>query len=153
MNGILILLIAIIALSAGYIFYGRWLAKKWGVSNNLKTPAVEINDGIDYVPTKKQVVFGHQFASIAGAGPINGPIQAAVFGWLPVMLWCIIGGIFFGAVQDFSSMFASVRNKGRSIGVIIELYVGFTSSRFSLLPLSQISLQKASVSLLHSPLR
>ena len=96
MNGILILLIAIIALSAGYIFYGRWLAKKWGVSNNLKTPAVEINDGIDYVPTKKQVVFG----------------------LLPVMLLCFICGLFLGAVQDFSSMFASVRNKGRSLGFI-----------------------------------
>ena len=85
MSGIAILAIAIVALGAGYIFYGKWLAKKWGVNNSIKTPAIEINDGIDYVPTKKQVVFGHQFASIAGAGPINGPIQAAVFGWLPVM--------------------------------------------------------------------
>lgn len=133
MSGIAILAIAIVALGAGYIFYGKWLAKKWGVNNSIKTPAIEINDGIDYVPTKKQVVFGHQFASIAGAGPINGPIQAAVFGWLPVMLWCIIGGIFFGAVQDFSSMFASVRNKGRSIGIIIENYVGKTGKRLFLL--------------------
>ena len=127
------MIISIVALVAGYIFYGRYLAKKWGVDNNRKTPAVEINDGIDYVPTKKQVVFGHQFASIAGAGPINGPIQAAVFGWIPVLLWCLIGGIFFGAVQDFSSMFASVRNKGRSIGIIIENYVGKTGKRLFLL--------------------
>ena len=112
MNGIAIIIIALAALVAGYVFYGRWLAKKWGVDNGRQTPAVEINDGVDYVPTKKQVVFGHQFASIAGAGPINGPIQAAVFGWVPVLLWCLIGGIFIGAVQDFSSMFASVRNKG-----------------------------------------
>ena len=133
MNGIAIMAIAIVALVCGYIFYGKYLAKIWGVNDNVKTPAVEINDGIDYVPTKKQVVFGHQFASIAGAGPINGPIQAAVFGWLPVMLWCIIGGIFFGAVQDFSSMFASVRNKGRSIGIIIENYVGKTGKRLFLL--------------------
>ncbi|MBO8437127.1 MAG: carbon starvation protein A [Spirochaetes bacterium] len=133
MNGIAIMVIAIVALVAGYIFYGRWLAKKWGMNNAKKTPAVEINDGIDYVPTKKQVVFGHQFASIAGAGPINGPIQAAVFGWVPVLLWCLIGGIFIGAVQDFSSMFASVRNKGRSIGIIIENYVGKTGKRLFLL--------------------
>ena len=124
MNGIAIMAIAIVALVCGYIFYGKYLAKIWGVNDNVKTPAVEINDGIDYVPTKKQVVFGHQFASIAGAGPINGPIQAAVFGWVPVLLWCLIGGVFIGAVQDFSSMFASVRNKGRSIGIIIENYVG-----------------------------
>ncbi len=133
MNGILILIIAIVALLCGYIFYGRWLAKKWGVDDSIKTPAHTMEDGVDYVPTKKQVVFGHQFASIAGAGPINGPIQAAVFGWVPVLLWCIIGGIFFGAVQDFSSMFASVRNKGRSIGVIIEKYVGKTGKRLFLL--------------------
>ncbi len=133
MNGIAIIVIALVALVAGYIFYGRWLARKWGVDNSRKTPAVEINDGIDYVPTKKQVVFGHQFASIAGAGPINGPIQAAVFGWVPVLLWCLIGGIFIGAVQDFSSMYASVRNKGRSIGIIIENYVGKTGKRLFLL--------------------
>ena len=133
MNGIAIMAIAIVALVCGYIFYGKYLAKIWGVSDNVKTPAVEINDGIDYVPTKKQVVFGHQFASIAGAGPINGPIQAAVFGWVPVLLWCLIGGIFIGAVQDFSSMFASVRNKGRSIGIIIENYVGKTGKRLFLL--------------------
>ena len=133
MSGIAIMTIAIVVLVAGYVFYGRWLARKWGVDNKIKTPAVEINDGVDYVPTKKQVVFGHQFASIAGAGPINGPIQAAVFGWVPVLLWCLIGGIFIGAVQDFSSMFASVRNKGRSIGVIIENYVGKTGKRLFLL--------------------
>ncbi len=133
MNGIAIMLIALAALICGYVFYGKFLEKKWGVDNKRKTPAVEFNDGIDYVPTKGQVVFGHQFASIAGAGPINGPIQAAVFGWVPVLLWCLIGGIFFGAVQDFSSMYASVRNKGRSIGVIIENYVGKTGKRLFLL--------------------
>lgn len=133
MSGIAILLIGLVALALGYVFYGRWLAKRWGVDNSRKTPAVEMNDGVDYVPTKAQVVFGHQFASIAGAGPINGPIQAAIFGWVPVLLWCVIGGIFFGAVQDFSSMFASVRNKGRSIGVIIENYVGKTGKRLFLI--------------------
>lgn len=132
MSGTLILLIAVVVLVCGYIFYGRYLAKKWGVDPNRKTPAYECEDGVDYVPTDAQVVFGHQFASIAGAGPINGPIQAAVFGWVPVLLWCLIGGIFIGAVQDFSSMFASVRNKGRSIGVIIELYVGKVGKRLFL---------------------
>ena len=93
-----------------------------------------MQDGIDYVPTDKQVVFWHQFAFIAGAGPINGPIQAAVLGWVPVLLWCLVGGFFIGAVQDFSSMYASVRNKGSSIGVIIELYVSKTGKRlFSML--------------------
>lgn len=133
MNGIIIMIFAIVVLVAGYIFYGKWLAKKWGVDPNRKTPAYEMQDGVDYVPTDKQVVFGHQFASIAGAGPINGPIQAAVFGWVPVLLWCLVGGIFIGAVQDFSSMYASVRNKGRSIGVIIELYVGKVGKRLFLL--------------------
>lgn len=133
MNGIIIMIFAIVVLVVGYVFYGKWLAKKWGVDPNRKTPAYEMQDGVDYVPTDKQVVFGHQFASIAGAGPINGPIQAAVFGWVPVLLWCLIGGIFIGAVQDFSSMYASVRNKGRSIGVIIELYVGKVGKRLFLL--------------------
>ncbi len=83
-----------------------------------------MEDGVDYVPADTNVVFGHQFASIAGAGPINGPIQAAIFGWLPVLLWILIGGVFFGAVQDFASMYASVKNKGRTIGYIIEEYIG-----------------------------
>ena len=133
MSGVVILLVSIVVLGAGYILYGRWLAKRWGVDPKRKTPAYELQDGVDYIPTDKQVVFGHQFASIAGAGPINGPIQAAVFGWVPVLLWCLIGGIFIGAVQDFSSMFASVRNKGRSIGIIIELYVGKLGKRLFLL--------------------
>lgn len=133
MSGVLILLIGIVCLALGYVFYGRWLEKTWGVDPSRPTPAVEVNDGVDYVPTKPQVVFGHQFASIAGAGPINGPIQAAVFGWVPVLLWCVLAGIFIGAVQDFSAMFASVRNKGRSIGIIIENYVGKTGKRLFLI--------------------
>ena len=88
---------------------------------------------MDYVPADTNVVFGHQFASIAGAGPINGPIQAAIFGWLPVMLWILIGGVFFGAVQDFASMYASVKNKGRTIGYIIEAYIGKLGKKLFLL--------------------
>ncbi len=132
MNGLLIVLIALVVLGGGYAFYGRMLAKKWGIDPNAKTPAYEINDGVDYVPADKGVVFGHQFASIAGAGPINGPIQAAIFGWVPVLLWVLIGGVFFGAVQDFAAMYASVKNKGRTIGYIIEQYIGKTGKRLFL---------------------
>ena len=124
MSGIVILLIAIVVLIIGYVTYGSWLAKKWGVDPSRKTPAHEINDGKDYVPAKAPVLLGHHFSSIAGAGPINGPIQAAIFGWVPVFLWIIIGGIFFGAVHDFSSLFASARHKGQSIGVIIADNIG-----------------------------
>ena len=124
MSGILMMVIAIVVLGGAYLLYGRYLEKKWGIDPNAKTPAYEMEDGVDYVPADTNVVFGHQFASIAGAGPINGPIQAALFGWLPVMLWILIGGVFFGAVQDFASMYASVKNKGRTIGYIIEEYIG-----------------------------
>jgi len=124
MNGILMMIIALVVLGGAYLLYGRYLQNKWGIDPNAKTPAYELEDGVDYVPADTNVVFGHQFASIAGAGPINGPIQAAIFGWLPVLLWVLIGGVFFGAVQDFASMYASVKNKGRTIGYIIEEYIG-----------------------------
>jgi len=124
MSGIAILLIAIVVLVIAYITYGSWLAKQWGVDPKRKTPAHEINDGLDYVPAKAPVLLGHHFSSIAGAGPINGPIQAAIFGWVPVLLWVIIGGIFFGAMHDFGSLFASARHKGQSIGVIIQDNIG-----------------------------
>ena len=124
MNGITMMIIAIVVLGGAYLLYGRYLQNKWGIDPKAKTPAYEMEDGVDYVPADTNVVFGHQFASIAGAGPINGPIQAAIFGWLPVLLWILIGGVFFGAVQDFASMYASVKNKGRTIGYIIEAYIG-----------------------------
>ena len=119
MSGIVILVIALAVLVCGYIFYGGWLAKKWGVDPTRKTPAYELEDGVDYCPAKAPVLLGHHFSSIAGAGPINGPIQAAFFGWVPVLLWVLIGGIFIGAVQDFSALFVSVRNKGLSIGSVM----------------------------------
>lgn len=133
MNGILMLVIAILVLGCGYLFYGRYLEKKWGVDPNARTPAYELEDGTDYVPADTNVVFGHQFASIAGAAPINGPIQAAMFGWLPALLWILIGGVFFGAVQDFAAMYASVKNKGRTIGSIIETYIGKLGKKLFLL--------------------
>ena len=133
MNGLTMMILAVVVLGGAYLIYGRYLAKKWGINPDSKTPAYEMEDGVDYVPADTNVVFGHQFASIAGAGPITGPIQAAMFGWLPVMLWILLGGVFFGAVQDFASMYASVKNKGRSIGYIIELYIGKLGKRLFLL--------------------
>ena len=133
MNGITMMVIAIVVLGGAYLLYGRYLERKWGIDPNAKTPAYEMEDGVDYVPADTNVVFGHQFASIAGAGPINGPIQAAMFGWLPVLLWVLVGGVFFGAVQDFASMYASVKNKGRTIGYIIEEYIGKLGKKLFLL--------------------
>ena len=133
MNGVTIMLISTIVLVTAYILYGKWIARKWGVDAKRQTPAYELRDGVDYEPAPKGVVFGHQFASIAGAGPINGPIQAAIFGWVPVLLWVLLGGVFFGAVQAYASMYVSVRNKGRSIGYIIELYIGKLGKKLFLL--------------------
>ncbi len=124
MTALLIILAAIVLLVCGYVFYGSWLAKQWGIDPTRKTPAIEMEDGVDYVAAKPAVLLGHHFSSIAGAGPINGPIQASVFGWVPVFLWCIIGGIFFGGLQDFGSLFASVRHEGKSVGEIIESSMG-----------------------------
>jgi carbon starvation protein len=115
---------SIIIFVVAYITYGAWLTKEWGVDPTRKTPAHEMNDGIDYVPTSKSVLLGHHFASIAGAGPINGPIQAAIFGWVPVFLWVVIGSIFVGGVHDYGSLYASVRHKGKSIGEIIHANMG-----------------------------
>ena len=120
----MLLIASIIILVLGYMLYGRWLARKWGIDPSRETPAHTEYDGVDFVPAKPSVLLGHHFSSIAGAGPITGPIQAALFGWLPVTLWVLIGGLFFGAVHDFGSMFASVRNKGRSIGEIISESMG-----------------------------
>ena len=120
MNTLLLLVICVAVLACGYIFYGRWLCKQWGVGEgNNPTPAHELEDGVDYVPAKAPVLMGHHFSSIAGAGPITGPIGAAMFGWVPVVLWILIGGIFFGGVHDFGALYASIRHKGQSIGEII----------------------------------
>ena len=124
MTALLIILAAIVLLFAGYVFYGSYLAKQWGIDPAKKTPAQTMPDGVDYVEAKPAVLMGHHFSSIAGAGPINGPIQAAVFGWVPVFLWCVIGGIFFGGLQDFGSLFASIRHDGKSVGEIIKSSMG-----------------------------
>ena len=133
MNTLVIVLIAAVVLFGAYVFYGRWLANKWGIDPKAKTPAVEFNDGKDFVPTNGWTVFSHQFSSLAGAGPVTGAIQAAAFGWLPVLLWVLIGGVFFGAVADFGALYASVKNKGKSMGMLIEKYIGKTGRKLFLI--------------------
>ncbi len=133
MSGVLLLVIAIILFALAYVYYAGWLAKQWGLDVTRETPAHAMYDGVDYVPAKAPVLLGHHFASIAGAGPINGPILAATFGWIPVTLWIILGNIFFGAVHDFGSLLASIRHKGMSIGGIIEFNVGTAAKRLFLL--------------------
>lgn len=124
MNAALILIIGIVILFIGYVTYGKWLTEKWGLDEKHITPSHELEDGLDYVPAKAPVLLGHHFSSIAGAGPINGPIQVAVFGWIPVVLWILIGGILFGATHDFGALLASIRHKGQSIGKVIGQNIG-----------------------------
>lgn len=124
MNSFWLIIISIVAFLVAYATYGRWLADQWGVDPSRSTPAHELEDGIDFVPTKPAVLLGHHFSSIAGAGPINGPIQAAIFGWVPVLLWIVLGSIFFGGVHDYGSLIASIRHKGRSIGEVIGINMG-----------------------------
>lgn len=133
MNTLVIVLIAAVVLVCAYAFYGRWVAKTWGINPNAQTPAVKYNDGKDYVPTNGWTVFSHQFSSIAGAGPVTGAIQAAAFGWLPVLLWVLIGGVFFGAITDFGALYASVKNDGKSMGMLIEKYIGKLGRKLFLL--------------------
>ena len=133
MTGLMLLGIALVVCACGYFIYGRWLVRLWGVYPNARTPAYVHEDGNDYVPSSKFTVFAHQFSSITGAGPVTGPIIAAMFGWAPVMLWLMIGGIFFGAVQDFTALYASVKNEGKSMGMLIEQYIGKTGKKMFLL--------------------
>lgn len=124
MNGLLLLGLSALILVVAYLFYGRYLVKTWGIDLKATTPAVAKEDGTDFVPTNKWSVFAHQFSSIAGAGPVTGPVMAMMFGWLPAFLWVIVGGVFFGAVQDFGALYASVKTEGKSMGQIIEKYIG-----------------------------
>ncbi len=124
MSSILIVVLSIVLFLVAYVFYGGWLCRKWGVNTDRETPAHTKEDGVDYVPASKGVVLGHHFASIAGAGPITGPIAAAMFGWVPVLLWIVIGSIFFGGVHDFGALIASIRHDGNTIGEVIEKNIG-----------------------------
>ena len=134
MNTLVLVIISVAVLLCGYIFYGRWLCKQWGVGESgEETPAHTMEDGVDYVPSKTPVLMGHHFSSIAGAGPITGPIGAAMFGWVPVVLWILVGGIFFGGVHDFGALFASIRHKGQSIGEVISANMSRRAKRLFLI--------------------
>ena len=126
MNSLVLVVVALIAFIVAFLTYGKWVAKQLGVDPARPTPAHTMTDGVDYVPAKAPVLLGHHFASIAGAAPIVGPVTAATFGWIPAFLWIVLGGIFFGAVHDFGSLIASVRHKGKSIGVVINDTIGST---------------------------
>lgn len=129
----LLLLFSAIILISAYFTYGRFISNKFNIENDKPTPAHTHADGVDYVPSNKLVVLGHHFASIAGAGPIVGPIIAVTFGWIPAVIWILVGGIFIGAVHDIGSMVASLRHKGKSIGVIIHQYIGRSGKRLFLI--------------------
>lgn len=133
MNGIELVLIALIVYIVGYKLYGGFLTKRLGVNNGKETPSHTMYDGVDYCPAKAPVLLGHHFASIAGAGPIVGPVIAAGFGWIPVYLWVVFGAIFIGGVHDYSSIVASVRHSGKSIGFIIQSYIGLTGKKLFLI--------------------
>ena len=133
MNGIVIVLVAAVVLVAGYLLYGRWLARTWGVDPDALTPARRMEDGRNFSPASRFTAFSHQFSSICGAGPVTGTIAAMMFGWLPVLLWVLVGGIFFGAVHDFGALYASMRNNGKSLAQLIEKYIGRTGRRLFLL--------------------
>ncbi len=123
-----------VLLALAYRFYGRFLESRCGIEPDRETPACEINDGVDYVPTRASVLFGHHFSSIAGAGPIVGPIIAAsVFGWLPTWLWIIVGSIFVGGVHDFGSTLMSLRDRGRSITATCRNLIGETTGKLFLI--------------------
>ena len=133
MNGIALMVVAAVVLAAGYVFYGRWLANKWGIDRDAITPARRMEDGQNFSPASCFTVFSHQFSSICGAGPVTGTIVAMAFGWLPVVLWVLVGGIFFGAVHDFGALYASMKNNGKSLAQLIEKYIGKTGRRLFLL--------------------
>ncbi len=133
MNGIALMVVAAVVLAAGYVFYGRWLANKWGIDRDAITPARRMEDGQNFSSASCFTVFSHQFSSICGAGPVTGTIVAMAFGWLPVVLWVLVGGIFFGAVHDFGALYASMKNNGKSLAQLIEKYIGKTGRRLFLL--------------------
>ncbi len=126
MSSIIVVLISVVIFIIAYATYGAWLSKTWGFEVSRKTPAHTLNDGVDYMPAKAPVLLGHHFSSIAGAGPIVGPIAAAIFGWVPVFLWIVLGSIFFGGVHDMGALFASVRHDGKSLGEVIGINLGRT---------------------------
>jgi len=126
MNAALLPIIAAVLFYLGYRFYGRYIAKVFKEDDSCLTPACTMKDDVDYVPTKPLVLFGHHFASIAGGGPIIGPTVAMMFGFIPVWLWAVFGSIFIGGVHDMTALFASVREKGKSVAEIAKSTLGNT---------------------------
>jgi len=128
-----IIILAMLILGGAYAIYGKWLETSWGIDRLAQTPAERVQGDADYTPSPWYVVFSHQFSSIAGAGPVTGTIIASMFGWVPVLLWIFIGGIFMGAVHDYAAMYASVKENGKSMGLLIEKYIGRTGKKLFLL--------------------
>jgi len=124
MSALLIMLLTFAGYIIMYKWYGRFIGNKiFKLSDTARTPAVELEDGIDYVPTKKEVIFGHHFTSIAGTGPIVGPAIAIIWGWVPALLWVFIGSVVMGAVHDFGALIISMRNQGKSISEYTAKYI------------------------------
>ena len=142
MTGSLLFCICLAYFVAAYFIYGGFLKRVFQVDPNRPTPANTQYDGIDYVPTPKMVLFGHHFASIAGPGPIVGPIMAAYFGWLPALIWILIGCVFVGAFHDFAALTLSVRNRGRSISYNMERLMGNTGRQLLLKKLIESEYQE-----------
>ncbi len=126
MNAFLLMILVVISLSVAFRFYGRYLEKLWNVDSADRTPAHTKYDGVDYIPAKHwTILFGHHFSSIAGAGPILGPVIAGVlWGWGPALLWIVLGSIFLGGVHDFSSLVLSLKHEGQTVGQITKNIIG-----------------------------
>ncbi|GFZ77841.1 carbon starvation protein A [Pseudohongiella nitratireducens] len=125
MGGVMIILFGVAGLAFGWFVYSRFIAEKiYQLDPDFQTPAHELSDGVDYVPTNKYVLWGHHFTSVAGAAPIVGPAIAVYWGWLPALLWVVFGTIFFAGVHDMGALWASTRNKGKSIGALSENVIG-----------------------------
>ena len=119
MSTVIVAVLSFVGFILAYLTYGRWLGRKiFNLNHKTRTPSHELNDGTDFVPTRRSVLFGHHFTSIAGTGPIVGPAIAVFWGWLPALLWVIFGSIFIGAVHDFGALVVSMRHQGRSVGDI-----------------------------------
>lgn len=133
MNGVTLILFAIVFYAIAYRLYGKFISKKLKVSADRETPSHTLYDGVDYVPAKSPVLLGHHFASIAGAGPIVGPVIAAGFGWIPVYIWVLFGAVFIGGTHDYATIIASIRHQSKSIGFVIEKYIGISGKKLFLL--------------------
>ncbi len=132
MSAIALLLVGLSAFVTGYLVYSRYIAQRiYRLDPDYTTPAHEFEDGVDFVPTNRHVLFGHHFTSVAGAAPIVGPAIAVIWGWLPAFLWVVVGTIFAGAVHDFGTLWLSVRHKGNSIGTLAESIIGGRARRTS----------------------